>query len=179
MTTPSLSIYSADERGLLSDSANAVLVAYLDTLGTGAGTYNMAAAAGKYFTKPAAGLVYIIDTVKIVISTAAVTSATNFGGIAALATGCKFDVRSGTPAVVTRDLTGGVLLKSNAQLASLGHFDALNFTASSIVTIEVRNPRSPIRLTGDYGDALYFETQDNLAGLSSMYVVAMGTIFKN
>lgn len=179
MTTPSLSIFSAEERGLLSDSANAVLTAYLDTLGTGAGTYNMAGAAAKYFIKPSAGLIYVIDTIRITIGTASLATCDGFGGIAGLTNGCLLEIRSGTPVVTTRSLTGGIPIKNNMHLATVGKDTILNCTAHSLVSTDIRNPRSPIRLTGDYGDALYFETRDNLAGLLAMYVFVTGTVFKN
>lgn len=178
MTTPPFSMHSAKERRLIGDSANAVLFAYLDTVGNGSGTINMAAAATSYLTKPAAGEVWLIEHIRIIIASAAPVDGVKFGAIAALANGCKLEVRSGlaSPLTISRDLTAGKPIKDNVQLAALGDTEIFNFSASSLISCHIKHT---LRLTGDYGDALYFQTQDSLVTLSAMYVAVDGLRFKN
>lgn len=153
----------------------------LDTNRDGSGTTEMAGAAATYGIKPDAGEVYVIDEIRIAITDGATLDADGFGGVAALATGCLLQVREkpgDSDEAVVQDLTLGVPIKSHTELAAMGHTEFTDVTGGCIVQCSV-GLGAPIRIDGDRGESLVFQTQDNLAALSGVGVTAIGRTYSN
>jgi hypothetical protein len=139
----------------------------------------MAAAAARFYIKPPAKTVLIIDAIEITILDDAPIDIDGWGGLAALTTGCLFETRrreSTSAAVVVKDFTDGVPLADHAQLANLGAISFVSDAGGCLVTvhIDLRGGPGPIRLDGDRGESLNFETQDSLIGLVRQNVAVIG-----
>jgi len=179
-------IYSLDtayKQKLLGNPTNDLLGRFLDTVGDGSGTKNMNVAADEYFIKPGADLIYVIDKVSILIEDDAVLDPAGFGGRATLTTGCLLKVQEdngGAPHDIV-DLTDGIAIKTNGELALIGHLTVADGAASCFVQCDV-SLGAPIRLDGNRNERLLFETQDlvgELGNLVKLYVFVAGRIFKD
>jgi hypothetical protein len=155
-----------------------ILTRLLDTVGNGSGVKNMAAAADEYFLTPPAGSIYVVERVFINILDASAVDIDGWGGIAALVTGCKFEIRrqeaAASPAIVARDLTGGETLKDHIQLGRYARLDIQSDAGGCTVQAEYAVPT--LRLDGDRGESLVFETQDSLVALVRQEVCVTGLI---
>ena len=172
-----------DKALLMGDPENSGFHRLLDSLGTGIGNKNMAAAAARFYIKPAAHEVVLVDQIEITILDDAPIDIDGWGGLAALTTGCLFEVRrrqSTSPASVIRDFTNGVPLADHGQLANLGPITFTSTAGGCLVTVhmDLRNGSGPVRIDGDRGESLNFETQDSLVGLVRQNVCAIGRLCK-
>lgn len=168
---------------LMGDPEHSIMHRLLDSLGDGSGNKNMAAVAGRFYMKPSAHEILIVDSIEITILDASPIDIDGWGGLAALVNGCLFETRrreSTSPAVVVKDFTGGVTLKDHAQLANFGPISFVSDVGGCLVTlhIELRNDSGPIRIDGDRGESLNFVTQDSLVGLVRQNVMAIGRLCK-
>ena len=160
---------------LMGSREHEILARLLDTVGDGTGTKNMAAAAATYRIKPPVGEVYLIHNIFANILDDAPIDMDGWGGIAALANGCKFEIRrqeAASPAVVVRDLTDGQPMKDNLQLSRFGRLETQSGATGCIIHVDFKLPA--IRLDGDRGESLVFQTQDNLAALVRQEVSVAG-----
>lgn len=179
MTRP-FSAESAMAHKLIGDPNHAELFQYFDTNGDGSGTKDMAAAVNTYRVTPPAGMMYMVDEIRIVGWDEQVAAGVTFMGITALTNGCKLEIRSQPGAsdeVVIEDLTGGVTIKSNGHLATLGETILFNQGAESLVQCSIKG--IPYRLDGNNGESLVFQTQDSLANVTEMYIAAIGRKYTN
>lgn len=177
--TQNYSMDAAYKQKLLGNPTNDILARYLDSVGDGSGTKNMAAAADEYFLAPGSNLIYVVDHIRIAIVDDAALDADGFGGLAALTNGCLLKVQSvdGNVADIV-DLTDDVSIKSHGELSGLGKLSIIDEAAGCFVQCDVELG-APIRLNGDRNERLLFKTQDDLSGLVSLYVFATGRIFKD
>lgn len=181
MSTLPYSEESAARQQLIGSPNHAEFNQRLDTNRDGTGTTDMATTADVYGIAPPTGTIYVIDDIRIALTDGAVLDADGFGGIAALTTGCLLEIREkpgDSDEQVIRDLTLGATIKSHTELAAMGHAEFYSGTADCIVQASLA-PVAPIRLDGDRGEALVFVTQDDLSGLSSMGVTAVGREYSN
>ena len=179
MTRP-YSMESAEAHKLLGDPNHAELARYLDTNGDGTGTKDMSAAAATYRLAPPSGTIYVVDEIRIVGWDETVAAGVTFMGITALSNGCKLEIRSqpGTSdEIVIEDLTDGLPIKNNGHLANLGETILFNQGAESLVQCSIKG--TPYRLEGNKGESLVFQSQDSLANVREMYVMAKGRIYTN
>lgn len=154
-----------------------ILARLLDTVGDGSGTKDMAGAANVYFIQPPAGEIYLIRNIVLTISDDAGFDADGWGGLAALANGCKFEIRrkeGASPAVVVRDLTDGVVLKEHAQLGRYGSLSLAVDAGGGCVVQAMFEYLPVIRLDGDRKEQLVFQVQDSLANLVTQEMMVLG-----
>jgi hypothetical protein len=168
----------ATRQKLIGDPNNSILIDYLDN---GSGVIDMARVADTYRIKPTGNDIYLIDKCRIVIADDVTidigVGGEKFGGIAALATGCKFEIRDDKEKVLV-DLTGGETIQTNSHLSLLGKTNFFNMSTGSRVSTEFK-PSAPIRLDARRGESLVFQSQDSLANLESMRIKTIGRIFTN
>jgi len=179
--TRAYSIESAEAHKLVGDPNHAEISRYLDTTGDGTGTKDMSAAAATYKLTPPAGTMYILDEIRIVGWDDQVAAGVTFMGITALTNGCKLEIRSQpslSDAVVIQDLTDGLPIKSNGDLACLGNTVLFNQGAESLVQCSIKG-FAPYRLEGSRGESLVFQVQDNLSTVTKLYVTALGRAYTN
>jgi len=179
MTRP-YSVESAEAHKLLGDPNHAELARYLDTVGDGSGSKNMHVAAATYRLSPPSGLIYVIDEIRIVGWDDTVAAGVSFMGLVALTLGCKLEIRSkpsDSDEIVIEDLTNGVTIKTNGDLACLGETILFNQGAESLVQCSIKG--TPYRLEGNKGESLVFQTQDSLANITGLHVMARGRIYTN
>lgn len=177
-------IYSEDnarKQNALGSPTIDILSRYLDSKGDGTGTKDMSVAVpNEYFIQPSGKTVHVIDKIIISIEDDAPIDADGFGGIVALTNGCLLKIkRGGSETVNLLDLFDGVPLKSHGELAALDHFTTRDTLTGCIVRGMLDLKKSPIRLDGDLGEFLSFETKDNLSSLTKLYVRVGGRIFRN
>lgn len=180
MTRP-YSVESANAHMIVGDPNHAELARYLDTVGDGSGSKDMSGAVDTYFLTPPAGMMYIIDEIRIIGWDDQVAAGVTFMGIAALTNGCKLEIRSqpgASAAIVIEDLTDGLPIKSNGNLACLGETILFNQGAESLVQCSI-GKRAPYRLEGNKGESLVFQTQDVLTTVTALYVMAIGRSYTN
>lgn len=173
---------SAEKAVLLGGKAH--LFRYLDSVGDGTGTKNMAAAADEYFLKPPTTSTFIIDEINIRIDDDLIATPDKFGGITALGTGCSLDIMSQLPGKsLTQivDLLDAVKLKTNADIAALGPMEIWNDAPGSVLVarINLRNRSEPVAIFGKDSEFLRFNVVDNLSTLLHVYVLAIGRITSN
>lgn len=178
--TRAYSLESAIAHKAVGDPNHAELARYLDVNGDGTGSKNMNTTAATYRLSPPTGMMYIIDEIRIVGWDDQVAAGVTFMGITALTNGCKLEIRSkpGTsPETVVEDLTDGVSIKSNGDLACLGETILFNQGAESLVQCSIKG--TPYRLEGSKGESLVFQTQDTLTTITGLHVMALGRAYTN
>ena len=173
---------SAEKAVLLGGSSQ--LFRYLDSIGNGTGTKNMAAVADEYYLKPPASSTFIIDEINIRIDDNLIATPDTFGGIAALGGGCSLDIVSqptGKSLTPILDLLDGITLKTNSDLAMFGPMEIWHDAPGStlVCRINLRNRSAPIALFGKEYQFLRFIVADNLSALAHVYVFAIGRITTN
>ena len=179
------SLDNANKQKALGNPTNDILNRFLDSVGDGSGTKDMAAAADIYYLTPPDGLVYVVDSLRITLGDATSFDADGFGGGAALATGCLLKLEEfNDVAAVIHDFTDAVPIKSHEELAALGRLevsDGLVQTPGCLVrcTIPWFEEGAPVRINGSKDERLAFTVADSLAGLTKMFVFAQGRIFKD
>ena len=182
MTRP-FSEESALAHKLIGDPNHAELARYLDEVGDGSGNKAMNKVATTFRLAPPLGTIFIVDEIRIVAWNNAITNGDGFAGIPALATGCLLEIREkpgASPETVVEDLTDGLPIKNNGQLAGLGDLRIFNDNSATACMVQCAiKPYGPYRIEGAQGESLVFESQDTLAGLNGMYVKAIGRIYIN
>lgn len=151
------------------------------SLGTGLGTTDMSAAAAKYYIYPPDGDTYIVEKIKIVVEDGGNFPNDEFGGLgAALANGIIFKIVQGntTAQDTFSDMLGGLTLKQNSDFVMLGEVTySIDVTGLSVLVCEIDFTKEfgfPIYLNGNDDFGLMFQTQDDMSGLTRMYVLASG-----
>jgi len=181
MTRP-FSAESAMAHKLIGDPNHAELFQYFDTVGDGSGAKDMATTARTYRVTPPTGMMYIVDEIRIVGWDETAAAGLTFMGISALSVGCKLEIRAQPGAsneVVIEDLTGGLTIKSNGQLATLGETILFNQSDTAECLVQCSIKGIPYRLDGNAGESFVFQTQDTLANVTEMYVAALGRKYTN
>lgn len=115
----------------------------------------------------ATALLTTIARVSILLADAAIVEA-GFGGLAALTNGLALDVTDDAGAALV-DLTGGLALKSHADLLALGA--DLRFIGATMVAV-AWDLATPVELVA--GQRLRATVRDNLTGLTRATIVAAG-----
>lgn len=162
-------------------TVNLLLSRYLDTNGDGTGTKN---ATGDYsvtpetfYIAPAAGEVFRINRLLILVEDTAGMEADEYGNLgSALANGITARVHNGTATVV--DLTDGIPITTNAEWGALCYDVDLKTWGTGNEFLLVRWTLAaagvPIRLDGDATEALELVLNDNLTGLVAHKFLAQG-----
>jgi len=183
MTRP-YSEESAQAHKLIGDPNHGELARHLDTVGDGSGSKAVNVAASTVFRlKPPSGTIFVIDEIRIVAWDNVITNGDKFCGIAALGTGCLLEIREkpgDSNEHVVQDLTDGVPITKNGDLAALGDLSIFNDGGgpASMIQCSIK-PGAPYRIEGAKGESLVFATQSDLSGLNGMYVLAKGRIYTN
>lgn len=175
----SYGIESAQKTILIGDSSHSFLGRLLDTNGDGTGIKNMGAVANTYYIKPPTSRNYIIDEIVVILVDNGALAPGLFGAGAALATGCLLRVTEKPGAsvkTIKRDILDGLTIKNNTHIAIIGNSDRWSDIANSsiIARCNFRDKGTPIAIHGDKGEALEFVTQDDLSGISELYVQVIG-----
>ena len=155
---------------LMGSPVHDVLTRLLDTVGDGSGTTDMATTADIYYLTPPEGQIYIVENIFINILDDAALDIDGWGGIAALASGCKFNIFRGSSSA--RDLTAGAPLQDHLQLGRYAKLEIETDAGGCIVHAHFAIPT--IRLDGDAGESLVFEVQDDLSSLVRQEVSVTG-----
>jgi len=170
----------AAKQRLLGDPEHEIFFKLLDTVGNGTGVTDMSTTADVYFTRAPAGQIYVIDHITLTILDDAAIDIDGWGGLAALTNGCLFTLQRKETAAVTAydifDFTGGVSLKDHAQLGRLGELNFTTDAGACLIQLHVALG-SPVRLDGDKGESIVFETQDSLTALVRQEVAITGRLF--
>jgi hypothetical protein len=172
---------TASKQRLLGNPTNDILARYLDSVGDGSGTKNMATTTDEYYLSPPTDQIFVIDKIRISITDGATLDADGFGGIAALVNGCILKIQRNESQVVDiRDLSDAITIKSHGELASLGKLYVASEAAGCIVECEIDYGigAAPLRLDGKNKERILFHVQDDLSSLSKVYVFASGRMFK-
>lgn len=114
------------------------------------------------------GKLTTIRRLSIVLTDAAILEG-GFGGLAALANGLALEVLATDGATALVDLTGGLGLKSHADLLALGA--DLRFVGSTMVAV-AWDLAAPVELVA--GQRLRATVRDDLTGLTRATIVAAG-----
>ena len=151
------------------------------TLGTGAGTTDMSAAADQYFIFPPDGDIYVVEKIKIIVEDGGNFPNDEFGGLgAALTNGILFREVQGSVTSQDNfsDILGGLTLKQNSDFTMLGEVTySIDVTGLSVLVCEIDFTKEfgfPMVLNGSNDFGLMFETQDDMSALTRMYVIASG-----
>jgi len=161
----------------LGSREHEILSRLLDSVGNGTGTKNMAGAADEYLIKPPAGEIFLIDQIIVTIEDGAAIDVDGWGALVALTNGCLFRVRrqeAASPVVTVKDLADGTPFKSNIQLGRLGELYIFSSMTGCLIQAKLKIPT--IRLDGQRGESLSFETQDDLSGLTRQEVAVLGFV---
>jgi hypothetical protein len=152
----------------------------LDSVGNGAGTKAMNTTADKYFLTPGATEIFVIQRVIFSYSDTKNWEDDYFAKFgAALTNGIKICVENATPAVVL-DFLDGVPIKANRDFGRLCYdYTVQDYGVTTDHSMAVRwtllkDLGEPLILEGSRTHRLVVETQDDMSGLSSMYVSARG-----
>ena len=130
---------------------------------------NAAAVDAAFELAPADPTILRVERLVLVMVLGAQPLMTQFGTAGALADGVLLEVRDGSSQIA--DLTGGVPLKSNNDLATLFDFSVADLGASHTLKAEWRFAR-PLRLEGGLGELLRCTIRDDLSGITRMRMLA-------
>ena len=164
---------------------NLPLFRYLDTTGDGTGTKNAAVdhsgAAETYQLLPAASTVYRVTRLVIYLEDTAGFVPDEYGNTgAALTNGVEISIYDVDGASTVLDITNGVAIKTNAQLAmlcgnSVEFYQQGSPTNESLVAVlDFAATGSCLRLDGDAQEQLQVTLNDDFSGLVSHYFMAYG-----
>lgn len=122
---------------------------------------------------PGADEILRVTGMTALIRTASLPTFDTFGDLAALTDGVAIDVldKDGEVAV---DLTAGVPIRSNGDLAQLGVLSMVSFAATYAIKWELGLGAAAIRLAATSGYTLRVKTSDNLEALALFRVLATG-----
>ena len=128
--------------------------------------------AAKFDVTPGVTDVFRIYSVALIMSLASAPEFTEFGNLAAIASGITIEAQeSGGDTIV--DLLGGQPLKSNNDLDAVGRLDVRTGAASWSLRCELAL-HTPVRLDGAAGERLRATVADNLSGLTRLRAFVSG-----
>ena len=152
--------------------------------GIGTSTTDMATTADEYFIFPAAGEIFLVEKIKIVVEDSGDLPNNKFASFAAaLVNGIKFNMVEGEITAYNEftDYLGGLTLKQNSDFVALGEVThSIDIVGLSVLVCEIDFRKEfgfPIFLDGDTNFGLLFETQDDMSALDRMYVIASGNSY--
>lgn len=142
---------------------------YLKNAGSVEMNVNAAAVDAPFDLAPADPTILRVERLVLMMRLSAQPLMTQFGTVGALADGLLLEIRDATGLI--RDLTGGLPLQSNDDLATFFDFSVADLGASHTLKAEWRFTR-PLRLEGGLGEFLRCTVRDDLTGITRMRLLA-------
>lgn len=161
---------NAIQQALVGDDRQGRHRRYLDLVGDGTGSKEMNVGTNIFRLTPPTAETFVIDELCISAADAGVLNPVGFVSIAALSTGILLEVREAagsSPENTNLDLLDGLPIKNTIGLMELGDAIVIDQAAACAISVKMKlyvNGR-PLRVSGNRGESLVCQIQDNLSGL--------------